>query len=175
MHECVPRMRVHAALGLRATNPSPIRFAKSLTRRIGCVFYLFVLPQACDQDPNHAYAKYGAFSTSKLGYSWLAETASKCGHPASTVKATPPPVWTCDGALVHFSKLYPTRVGAGACARTSVSKVDQTGNTYDDYEHSQASCNTTECAATISDMTDQTMVCLKTGFQVSILAVSLCT
>jgi len=163
MQECVPRMRVHAALGSRATNPSPSRRVADASH--GCVFCLFVLPQACAQDPTYAgYAQYSTY----LGYSWLADTASKCGHPASTVKATHPPVWTCDGAFLHYRKLYPD--GAeGACAKTSVSKVDENGQTYDDYDHSPASCDTAECAATISDMTDQTMVCWKKGFQVSIL------
>ena len=100
VHECMPRMRVHTALGSRATNPSPSRRVAEVSH--GCVFCLFVLPQACAQDQTYAgYAQYSTF----VGYSWLAGIASTCGHPASTVKVTPPALDTCEGAVFKFESL----------------------------------------------------------------------
>ena len=133
----------------------------------GYVLCLVRSRQACAGDPMYGvYANYSDY----MGYPWLSEIASKCGHPACTVTVTPPALGTCEGAVVQFRQFRPEISDVGACPRVSPSSP---GQEYPEWKHTPASCNTSECTSAISSMTDQTMACWKSGLQVSSTAVSL--
>ena len=133
----------------------------------GYVLCLVRSRQACAQDP--AYGGYAHYSD-MVGYAWLSDIASKCGHPACTVTVTLPALGTCEGAMVQFRQFYPEISDVGACPRVPLSSP---GQEYPEWKHTEASCNTPECTSAISSMTDQTMACWKSGLQVSSMAVSL--
>ena len=88
-----------------------------------------------------------------IGYSFLSSIASACGHPASTVKVTPPALDTCDGAFGKFGDIY-----GGACPR------EQGGD--GEEKHTPASCGNAECADLISSINDNALAKMKTGLQV---------
>ena len=111
-------------------------------------FGSFVLPQACAQHPT--YAGY-AFYSGIFSYSSLSETAHTCGHPASTVKATPPALNTCEGARVKFTDLT---------ERKCAPDIHGTG------EQTPDSCGNAECAELISSIDDDALANMKTGLQV---------
>ena len=98
------------------------------------------------------YGGYTAYSD-YMGYAWLSDIASKCGHPASTVAVTPPALDTCEGAMVKFFA-----VEGGTCRR----ERNEDGNE----ERTPASCGHAECAELISSIDDDALAKMKTGFQV---------
>ncbi len=60
--------------------------------------------QACGQLqlPEGDDRKNGTFLSTYFGYAVFYSVSADCGHPASTVKLTPPALDTCDGALARY-------------------------------------------------------------------------
>ena len=88
-----------------------------------------------------------------VSYAMLVGIARGCGHPESTVKVTPPPLDTCEGAVLKWTALFDA-----PCAREE--------NADGDGEHTPASCGNAECAALISSIDDDVLAKMKQGLKV---------
>merc|ERR1719163_644078 len=98
-------------------------------------------------DPNTAqHAQYVSYAT-------ISRIASGCGFPAGTVKASPPALDTCEGAVAKFSGL-----NGAVCP--------QEEGENDEENHTPASCgNSTACKDLISSLDDCAMAQMKTGLE----------
>ena len=96
-------------------------------------------------------------------YLMINSVADGCGFPAGTVKATPPGLHTCEGAVLKYSQLWPGNSsflsGPGVCKQSCNSDVQMC-------DHSEGTCKTDECEAAIRSIDDQAWACWKKGFQV---------
>ena len=156
MRDACVNADVHSPSGLAGHECVADSSRRVADARHAFVFCLVCSQQKCAQVPGMEGVAYVANYAS---YFQLLGIAIGCGHPASTVKVTPPALDSCEGAYGKYTELY-----GATCPFEKVVDGDE--------QHTPASCGNAECAKLISSIDDNALACWKKGLQVSIMTMS---